>query len=314
MVESMSRNSTTTLLLLLGATALAPITWGSSYLVATEFLPPDRPLLAAVLRTLPAGVLLILCTRARRFLPWGRLLVLALLNIGAFQALLFVAAYRLPGGIAAIIGALQPLIILLLAWAVDHDRPRRSMIAAAGTGVAGMVLLFAAPGLRLDPVGLAAALGGTVSMAAGTFLARRWRDGMPLPGFTGWQLALGGLMLVPAVWCFEPSWPALTWRAGLGYAYLGLIGTLVAYVLWFRGVARLQPVAVSALGLLSPVTAIALGWVFLGQSFGVRESAGLLLVFASIGALQFRVSPLRPAPASAAAPGPFSSSIQPIKS
>jgi probable blue pigment (indigoidine) exporter len=304
----MPRNLTTVPLLLPATTALAPIVWGTSYLVTTEFLPPDRPLLAAVLRTLPAGLLLILCTRAKPVLPWGRLLVLALLNIGAFQALLFVSAYRLPGGIAAIIGALQPLIILLMAWAVDHERPRRSMIAATGTGVAGMALLFAAPGLRLDTVGVAAALGGTLSMAAGTFLARRWRDGMPLLGFTGWQLALGGLMLVPVAWGFEPALPSLTWRAGLGYAYLGLIGTLIAYALWFRGVARLEPVAVSALGLLSPVTAIVLGWVFLGQRFGIRESAGLLLVFVGICALQLRVSPVR------SAPGSFSSSFQPTKS
>ena len=50
-----------TLILLL--TALAPLIWGSTYLVTTEFLPPERPLTAAVLRVLPAGVLLLLWTR-----------------------------------------------------------------------------------------------------------------------------------------------------------------------------------------------------------------------------------------------------------
>lgn len=92
------------------ATALTPIIWGTTYLVTTELLPPDRPLLAAVLRALPAGLLLVVLTRR---LPqgiwWWRALVLGFLNIGAFFALLFVAAYRLPGGIAAIIIASQPL-------------------------------------------------------------------------------------------------------------------------------------------------------------------------------------------------------------
>ncbi|MEG1771284.1 MAG: EamA family transporter, partial [Comamonas sp.] len=96
-------------------TALAPAIWGSTYIVASEILPPDRPFTAALIRALPAGLLLLLFTRvlpARRD-AW-RLLVLSALNIGVFQALLFVAAYRLPGGLAAVLGAIQPLLVMLL--------------------------------------------------------------------------------------------------------------------------------------------------------------------------------------------------------
>ena len=85
-------------------TALAPLIWGSTYIVTTELLPPDRPFTAAVLRALPAGLLLVLwCRRWPAAHSWPRLLVLAALNIGVFQALLFVAAYRLPGGVAAVV-------------------------------------------------------------------------------------------------------------------------------------------------------------------------------------------------------------------
>ncbi|MEG2632571.1 MAG: EamA family transporter, partial [Comamonas sp.] len=68
-------------------TALAPAIWGSTYIVASEILPPDRPFTAALIRALPAGLLLLLYTRvlpARR--DWVRLLVLSALNIGVFQA------------------------------------------------------------------------------------------------------------------------------------------------------------------------------------------------------------------------------------
>ena len=89
--------------------------WGTTYLVTTELLPPHRPLLAALLRALPAGLLLVAITRT---LPrgswWWRSLVLGTLNIGAFNALLFVGAYRLPGGVAATVGAIQPLLVALL--------------------------------------------------------------------------------------------------------------------------------------------------------------------------------------------------------
>src|SRR3954469_5577250 len=80
--------------------AVAPMTWGTTYLVTTQFLPPDRPLLSCVIRTLPAGLALLLVTRR---LPsgtwWARSAALGLLNIGAFNVLLFLAAYRLPGGL-----------------------------------------------------------------------------------------------------------------------------------------------------------------------------------------------------------------------
>lgn len=97
-------------------TALAPVIWGSTYLVTSEWLPPDRPFTTAFLRVLPAGVLLTLFTRhlPARADRW-RLGVLAALNIWLFQALLFVAAYRLPGGLAAVLGAIQPLLVPL-AW------------------------------------------------------------------------------------------------------------------------------------------------------------------------------------------------------
>ena len=135
-------------------TAIGPVIWGSTYIVTTELLPPDRPFTAALLRTLPAGLLL----------------VLAALNIGVFPALLFVAAYRLPGGVAAV----------------------------------------------------------------------------------------------------------------------------VAYALWFRGIARLPSVAVSSLGLLSPVTAVLLGWALLGQAMTGVSLVGMLVVLASILAVQWAMS--RPVP------------------
>ncbi len=115
----LSRNLILDLLL----TALASAIWGTTYIVTSQFLPPDRPFIAALLRVLPAGIALLIWSR--RFPQrgeWAKLIVTGILNIGAFQALLFIAAYRLPGGLAAVIGAIQPLLVMLLAWCVDRQR------------------------------------------------------------------------------------------------------------------------------------------------------------------------------------------------
>ena len=275
-------------------TALGPVIWGSTYIVTTELLPPDRPFTAALLRTLPAGLLLVLW--CRRWPAWGdwvgwrRLLVLAALNIGVFQALLFVAAYRLPGGVAAVVGAVGPLVVMGLTWALDHRRPPGLALVAGALGVLGMAALLLSPGARWDMVGVAAALVGTLCMAAGTFWSRRWRSDLPVLAFTGWQLLAGGVMLAPVAWAVDPPLPALTPTNIAGYLYLSLAGALVAYALWFRGIARLPSVAVSSLGLLSPVTAVLLGWALLGQAMTGVSLVGMLVVLASILAVQWAMS------------------------
>ncbi len=275
-------------------TALAPIIWGSTYIVTTELLPPDRPFTAALLRTLPAGLLLVLW--CRRWPAWGdwqgwwRLMVLSALNIGVFQALLFVAAYRLPGGVAAVVGAIGPLVVMGLVWALDQRRPPGLALAAGALGVLGMAALLLSPGARWDMVGVAAALVGTVCMAAGTFWSRRWRSDLPVLAFTGWQLLAGGMMLAPVAWLVDPPLPALSATQVGGYVYLSVAGALLAYALWFRGIGRLASVAVSSLGLLSPVTAVLLGWVLLGQSMTGVALAGMLVVLASILAVQWAMS------------------------
>ncbi|MCL6359178.1 EamA family transporter [Pectobacterium polaris] len=269
-------------------TALAPAIWGSTYIVTSEILPPDRPFTAALIRVLPAGLLLLLFTRrfpARQ--DWWRVLVLSALNIGVFQALLFVAAYRLPGGLAAVLGAIQPLLVMVLVWAVDHRAPRLATLWSAIIGVAGMAILLLSPQTTFESVGVAAALLGAVCMATGVWLTRRWQLDLPVLPLTGWQLFLGGLMLAPVAWIADAPLPALTLPQWAAYSYLCLAGAVLAYGLWFRGVSRLPTVAVASLGLLSPLTAVVLGWALLSQSITGTAFLGLAIVLASVFAVQW---------------------------
>ena len=273
-------------------TALAPLIWGSTYIVTSELLPPNRPFTAALIRVLPAGLLLLLWLRRvplRR--DWGRLVLLSAFNIGAFQALLFVAAYRLPGGLAAVVGAIQPLLVIALAWGFDGRRPARVALLASVLGVVGMAILLLSPRTVWEPVGIAAALAGAACMALGTYLTRRWQprwqNRLPVMALTGWQLLLGGLMLAPVAAWLDAPLPGLSLQQVLAYAYLCLAGALLAYGLWFRGISRLSPVAVSSLGLLSPAMAVLLGRAILGQAISGWSLLGLVMVLASVLAVQW---------------------------
>lgn len=268
-------------------TAMAPAIWGSTYIVTSQLLPPDRPFIAALIRVLPAGLLILMFTRrlpARRDI-W-RLVILSVLNIGAFQALLFVAAYRLPGGLAAVLGAIQPLLVMVLVWAVDKRAPAQLTLWAAVAGVAGMAILLLSPQTVFEPIGMAAALLGAACMATGVWLTRYWKIDLPVMPLTGWQLVFGGLMLAPVAYLVDDPLPALTASQWAAYAYLSLAGALLGYGLWFRGVTRLPGVAVASLGLLSPLAAVALGWIVLSQAMSGTAFIGLFIVLASVLVVQ----------------------------
>lgn len=267
----------------LALTALAPAIWGSTYVTTTELLPAGYPLHVAMLRALPAGLLLLLVFRT---LPrgrwWWRVTILGTLNFTVFWAMLFVSAYRLPGGVAATVGAVQPLIVIGLARLVMGRKITTAAVLAALSGLAGVALLVLTPHAALDPIGIAAGLAGALSMAAGTVLTRHWQPDVPALTFTAWQLTAGGLLLVPLALLLEPPLPPLSGLNLLGFLWLGLIGGALTYVLWFRGVARLEPAAVASLGFLSPLVATLLGWSLLGQSLSPLQILGFVTVLLSV--------------------------------
>lgn len=272
-------------------TALAPVLWGTTYLVTTEFLPPGQPFWAAALRALPVGILItLICGKYPQGSWWWRIFVLGVLNIGVFFALLFVAAYRLPGGVVATIGALQPLLVMFISWILFNDHPPTLAIGAGIVGILGVGLLVFDPGAELDPIGLLAAVGGSLSMAAGIVLTKHWGNPVALLPFTAWQLVVGGIVLLPIALIVEGPLPRFSTQNTLGYLWLGIINTGFAYWLWFRGIKHLRPFQISFLGLGSPVVAVILGYVFLSQGFGPGQLAGIGLILVSIIVAQSQAS------------------------
>ncbi|KII12928.1 EamA family transporter [Phaeobacter sp. S60] len=264
-------------------TALAPVIWGSSYIVTTSLLPGQSPLLVALLRALPAGLLLMLMVRQLPPLNWvPRLLVLGALNFSIFWSLLFVAAYRLPGGVAATLGAVQPLVVVFLSALMLKTPVRMAAVLAAGLSILGVALLVLTPSAELDGIGVFAGLAGAIAMAAGMVLSRKWQPPVSLLTFTAWQLTAGGLLLIPVTLWSLPAVPQLSGENLLGLAYMSLIGGAATYVLWFRGIARLEPSVVSLLGVLSPLSAVILGWVILGEVLTAKQAIGAGLALFSL--------------------------------
>ena len=274
---------------LLLLTALAPISWGTTYLVTTELLPAGHPLLAGLLRALPAGLIALGIGRVfPRREWWLKASALGILNIGAFFPLLFLAAERLPGGVAAAVAGVQPLILLAMSALVLGDRIRPFTAAAAVVGTGGVALVVLGPAARLDGPGILAALGGVTATALGMILTKRWGrpTGVGPVAYAGWQLTAGGLFLLPLTLAFEGLPSSIDGGAALGYLWLGTVGGLLAYTLWFRGIQQLPVIAPGLLALLSPVVATVLGALFAAETFTPAQLIGLAAVLAALVAGQ----------------------------
>lgn len=278
------------------AAALAPLAWGSTFFVTETFLPPDRPLFGAVLRALPVGVVFLLAVRK---LPqgqwWWKAAVLSLLNVGAFFPLVFLAAYHLSSGLASTLTATGPFVVMALAWAVIGERPHRAPVIGALGGLVGVFVLVGGSGLRYDALGLAASAGAITISALGFVLVKRWAPAVGMVTLTAWQLVGGGLMLIPVAIAVEGAPPAMDTSAVLGYGYLSVIGTGIAFLVWFRAANHLPAGSVALIGLLNPVTGTVLGVLFAEEAFGGSRAAGVGLILAGVllGQVNGR-SPARP--------------------
>lgn len=270
-------------------TAIAPAVWGTTYIVTTELLPAGHPMFAGLMRALPAGLLALLIART---LPrghwWWRTAVLGTLNIGAFFPLLFLAAERLPGGVAATLGASQPMVVALLAVLILGERLHTWRLAWGAVGVGGVGLVVLGPGAALDPVGVLAGLVGAVVMGTGVVLTKRWGrpPGVSPIGYAGWQLTAGGLVLLVPTLALEGVPSAIDGAAAGGYLWLGLAGGLIAYSLWFSGMRTLPVTATALLGLLAPLVAAGIGALIAGETFTAPQLAGFALALAALTAGQ----------------------------
>ncbi|WP_212817831.1 EamA family transporter [Polymorphospora rubra] len=264
-------------------TAVAPVAWGTTYYVTHQFLPADQALYGAVIRALPAGLLLL---AVRRRLPvgpwWWRSAVLGTLNMGAFFALVYLAAQVLPTSVASTVMATSPVAMMMIAWALLAERPHLPALAGAGLGIVGVALMLFTGTSAVDPVGVLASVAAMAMSSVGYVLTKRWGGQVDVLASTSWQLVAGGAVLLPVAVAVEGAPPDLDAAAVLAFGYVTVVATALAFVAWFAGLRRLSAATVGLIGLLNPVTGVLLGTLLAAETLTARQVGGIALVLAGI--------------------------------
>jgi len=278
--------------------AVMCLVWGLTWLPLKVGAAHVPPVFLAAVRFLVAGVVMLLWAgREVGMVPrraWPRLIGTALLlNTGNYTLLFWGVKYA-PSGLSAIVNfGTIPIYTLLASRVIAGEPFSRQKLLAIALGTIGLGLLFATRALGglsasqsdpLEAVGLAAVAAGTLFYCLGAVLSRSIAGKMPTLTLAGWQTLIGGFGLAAASLMLErvgladvaklaswPVWPAVV--------FLVVAGSLMGFTIYMRLLRDWGAFRAGLYAFISPVIAVAVGIVVLGEPFGWSEAAGALLMF-----------------------------------
>ena len=292
-----------------GPAAFVALIWGLCFVLIQASLPSPAPLLLAGLRALIGGGVLVVGLALRHWRPGARrsgaepvrraswraavpskslLVLLALANATVAFGAMYLAASRAEAAVASILAGGQPLILAAAGWAIFGERTSARAVAGLAIAMAGVVLVATTSSGTTSPDGVALSLLATAAPAAGTVLMRRFGPGVDLLATTSVQFLLGGTILLGASALLEP-WSALSWSPGMlfGLLVLGVLGTGVAYVVWFSLLGRASLVHLGTALFLVPVVGVVAG-IVTGDRPAPVELAGIVAVLVGMAIVSVR--------------------------
>ena len=244
-----------------------------------------------------AVLLLVVLWQRTPLLPprseWLPIAASGLLNVVGFGVCTAFAQLHTTASRAAVLTFTMPLMAVLLAWLILGERISRRGAWALGLGSLGIVML-AWPALTQagGAWGLVFPLLAALSWAMGTSVSKRWVvQGDPARSLT-WQLILGAAVCLPlAQWAGEVLPPSVSPTVALTFVFHVLLATVVAYLLWFKLLARTGAGVAATTTLLVPLVGVLGAMALVGERPSALDWAGFALVFVGAGAVLMQPRP-----------------------
>ena len=275
------------------------VLWGGSFFfnaVALTDLPPLTVVFARV--AIAAAALWLLIALGNQRLSAGRGLWPAFFAMGALNnvipfTLIVWGQTRIGSGLAAILNATTPLFTVVFAHWLSRDEPMTpARLTGVVCGLLGVVVMIG--GRTIEPLGLEAVaqlavVGAAISYAFAGIFGRRFKGTPPLVTAAG-QLSASALMMLPLVMVMDRPWNLAaptpeTWGAVFG---LALLSTAVAYIIYFRILARAGATNLLLVTFLIPVSALLLAITVLGETLEARQVTGMILIALGLAAIDGR--------------------------
>lgn len=279
--------------------------WGSSYLFIRIAVEAGLQPFTLVTLRLAIGFLLLasVVAVARVRLPrdlrtYGHLVMIAILSVALPFSLISWAEQSVASSLAAVINGAIPLLVIVIAAAALPDEPfTLPRVAGLLVGFVGVAIL-----VGFDPGVLAgtsvlpalALLGSTTSYAAGGVYARRFLQGVSPMINALFEVAFA-LVMAAVLALLLDGGIRLPSRADAIFSvvWLGLLGSGLAFLIFFRLLGRWGATRTSLVAYVIPVVGLVLGAVVLSEHIDARLILGTALVISGIGIVNLRLGPMR---------------------
>jgi drug/metabolite transporter (DMT)-like permease len=284
-------------LALVSAFAIVYLVWGSTYLAILFAIDTLPPFLMAGARFAIAGAVLYVWSRkiggavAPTGAQWRATAIVGVLLLLGGNGLVVWSEQRIPSGMAALLVGTVPCFMVLLDWLrANGQRPTGRVVAGLALGLLGLLWLVGPDsvmgGGRADLLGAAALVAASFSWAYGSIWSRQ--APMPASPFlsTAMQMLaasvalLGVSLLLGEPWHFDVS--AVSLRSWLGFLYLVVFGSLIAFSAYVWLLRASTPARVSTYAYVNPVVAVLLGAAFAGEALTTRMIVSAIVIVSGV--------------------------------
>jgi drug/metabolite transporter (DMT)-like permease len=272
------------------------IVWGVTWPIMRIALREVPPLTMRTTSTLVGGIILFsMCRVMGRDLrlpgikSWAHVFVASLLNVASFSVFSTFAQLAAATSRVAVVSYTMPIWAVVLSWVFLRERPTGMQPLAVGLCVAGLAILIYPLTAAGIPLGIVLALGTGVSWAAGTVYLKWARIEADPMALAAWQVAIALLVIGACMVIFEsgPDFHAAHADGIIATILSGVLGTGIAYGLWFSIIRKL-PATTASLGVLgSPVIGVISSVAFLGERPTVPDIIGFALILAASACVLF---------------------------
>jgi len=279
--------------------------WGASFLFIKIGVAEMGPLTFAMLRVMIGSAILLLVLAARRErLPrdralWRHFLVTGLFNALIPFSLIAWGTQYIPSGLSAILNATTPIFTLILAALFGDERLRLGRVLGVLLGFGGIAVLTypqLQQGFQASLWGELAVVLGSLSYAIAIVYARRHlAEQPPLTNSLG-QLLMGSLLFIPFALGEQPWTQHPSWRAVGALLALSIVGTALAYLIYYRLIRELGATATALVTNIVPVFGIFWGWLILSERLSWHAFAALAMILAGVVLVNNLLARRRPRP------------------
>ena len=267
--------------------------WGSTWLVIKIGLTMIPPLIGAALRFVVAAVVLFGLARLWRVnVPWHRrarivYAVVALFSFSVPFAMVYWGQQYISSGLASILFGTYPFFVALFAsFLLPSERLTIWKISGIAIGFTGIMTIFSND-LQFSGGaafwGMAAIVGSALLQGFSVIILKKYAEDIHSVAITMIPMAISGVFLFTASLIFESvTFSMFTWQSLLSIGYLGIFGSVVTFLNYFWLLKRVEAVYLALLAFVTPIIAVILGIILLGEAFDSRIYIGAALVLCGI--------------------------------